>query len=147
MQDTFNPYRKWLAIPPEEQPPTLYRLLGVAPFEADPDVIDAAADARMGFLRTFRTGPNAAVAERLLNEVARARVCLADAKRRAAYDNPAPMACQCFTFRVDLCPKALNLQQSVGPNKHRRKRHAQVRYGFGLCRDRYRYDRRLREFG
>lgn len=86
MQNTFNPYHKWLAIPAEEQPPTLYRLLGVAPFEADPDVIHAAADARMGFLRTFQNGPNAAVAERLLNEVSRARVCLGDPKRRAAYD-------------------------------------------------------------
>lgn len=86
MQHTFNPYHKWLAIPAEEQPPTLYRLLGVAAFETDPDVIHAAADARMGFLRTFQNGPNAAVAERLLNEISRARVCLADAKRRAAYD-------------------------------------------------------------
>ena len=86
MQHAFNPYHKWLAIPAEEQPPTLYRLLGVAPFETDPDVIHAAADARMGFLRTFQNGPNAAVAERLLNEISRARVCLADAKRRAAYD-------------------------------------------------------------
>jgi len=86
MQNTFNPYHKWLAIPPEEQPPTLYRLLGIAPFESDPDVIHSAADARMGFLRTFQAGPNAAIAERLLNEVSRARVCLADPARRAAYD-------------------------------------------------------------
>ncbi len=86
MQNTFNPYHKWLAIPPEEQPPTLYRLLGVTPFETDPDVIHAAADARMGFLRTFQAGPNAGIAERLLNEVSRARVCLSDATRRAAYD-------------------------------------------------------------
>ena len=44
---SFDPYHKWLAIPPEEQPPNHYRLLGVSPFESDPDVIENAADQRM----------------------------------------------------------------------------------------------------
>ena len=44
----FDPYHKWLGIPPEEQPPNHYRLLGLPPFEADLDVIDAAAKARSG---------------------------------------------------------------------------------------------------
>jgi len=87
MQNTFDPYHKWLGIPPEEQPPTLYRLLGVAPFEGDPDVIHAAADGRMGFLKTFQTGANSAVAERLLNEVSRARICLVNPEKKTAYDN------------------------------------------------------------
>jgi len=87
MQNTFDPYHKWLGIPPEEQPPTLYRLLGVAPFEGDPDVIHAAADGRMGFLKTFQTGANSAVAERLLNEVSRARICLSNPEKKTAYDN------------------------------------------------------------
>jgi hypothetical protein len=39
----FNPYHKFLAIPPAEQPPNHCRLLGVALFEADLDVIEAAA--------------------------------------------------------------------------------------------------------
>jgi len=40
----FDPYYKWLSIPPDEQPPDHYRLLGVRRFEADADVIAAAAD-------------------------------------------------------------------------------------------------------
>ena len=32
----FNAYHQWLAIPPNEQPPDYYRLLGVSTFEADP---------------------------------------------------------------------------------------------------------------
>jgi serine/threonine protein kinase len=86
MQEQFDPYHKWLAIPPQEQPPDHYRLLGIARFEADPDVIANAADQRMIHLRGFQTGPRAADSQRLLNEVAAARVTLLDPGRRAGYD-------------------------------------------------------------
>ena len=44
MAETFDPYPVWLAIPPEEQPPDHYHLLGLPLFEADPDTIEHAAD-------------------------------------------------------------------------------------------------------
>jgi hypothetical protein len=47
MSIAFDPYHKWLGIPVNEQPANHYRLLGIAKFEDDPDVIDAAADQRM----------------------------------------------------------------------------------------------------
>ncbi len=72
----FDPYHKWLGIPPAEQPPDYYRLLGITRFESDPDVISNAADQRMVYLQTFRTGQHVEAAERLLNEVSAARVCL-----------------------------------------------------------------------
>ena len=40
----FDPLHKWLGIPASEQPPNHYRLLGLAAYEEDRDVIDAAAD-------------------------------------------------------------------------------------------------------
>jgi hypothetical protein len=40
----FDPYHKWLAIPPEEQPASYYRLLSIADFEFDADVIEDAAE-------------------------------------------------------------------------------------------------------
>ena len=86
MSDAFNPYHKWLGIPPEEQPASLYRLLGVAPFESDPDVIESAADQRMAHLRTFQTGRHSALSQKLLNEVAAAKVCLLKPEKKAAYD-------------------------------------------------------------
>ena len=86
MQQQFDAYHKWLAITPQEQPPDHYRLLGISRFEADPDVIANAADQRMVHLRGFQTGPHAADSQRLLNEVAAARVTLIDPGRRAAYD-------------------------------------------------------------
>ena len=47
MAEPFNHYHKWLAIPPEQQPPNAYQLLGVRLFETDLDVISNAANARM----------------------------------------------------------------------------------------------------
>ncbi len=86
MADTFDPYYKWLAIPPDEQPPNHYRLLGVQRFEADTDVIATAADQRMAHLRTFQTGKHGADSQRLLNEISAARVCLLNPARKVAYD-------------------------------------------------------------
>ena len=57
MPGEFDVYHKWLGIPPHEQPPTHYRLLGLAAFESDPDVIGHAADARMAHLKRLPGGP------------------------------------------------------------------------------------------
>ena len=73
MASGFNPYYKWLGIPPEEQPPNHYRLLGLRLFESDPEVIESASDQRMAHLRTYQTGQYAALSQRLLNEVAGAK--------------------------------------------------------------------------
>jgi hypothetical protein len=86
MPDAFDPYHKWLGIPPEDQPPDRYRLLGIQPWEDDPDVIEAAADQRMMLLRTYQTGPHSKLSQKLLNEVAAAKVCLLNPKKKAAYD-------------------------------------------------------------
>ena len=40
----FDPYHKWLGIPPKEQPANYYRLLGIEEFEADADVIEGALE-------------------------------------------------------------------------------------------------------
>ena len=86
MNEGFDPYHKWLGIPPEEQPAHHYRLLGIGLFENDRDVISNAADARMTQLRAYQQGQRAAEAVELLNAVSAARVCLLSAERRAAYD-------------------------------------------------------------
>lgn len=86
MEPVFDPYHKWLGIPPTEQPPNHYRLLGIPLFEPDPDVIDAASYRQMAHLRTYQMGKHAELSQRLLNEVAGARICLLDARKKAAYD-------------------------------------------------------------
>jgi tetratricopeptide (TPR) repeat protein len=86
MSEPFDPYHRWLGIPPEDQPPNHYRLLGIAPFEDQPDVIEHAADRQMAHLRTFQVGPHAVISQRLLNEVAAAKLCLLRPEKKAAYD-------------------------------------------------------------
>jgi hypothetical protein len=86
MGQAFDPYYNWLGIPEADQPPNYYRLLGLAPLEANPTVIEHAADRVMIHLRTFAAGPHGKDSQRLLNEVATARVCLLDAVRKGRYD-------------------------------------------------------------
>lgn len=86
MTATFDPYYKWLGIPPAEQPPNYYRLLGITVFESHPDVIESAADQRMVHLRSFQTGQHATASQKLLNEVAAAKLCLLRPDKKAAYD-------------------------------------------------------------
>jgi serine/threonine protein kinase len=83
---TFDPYHTWLGIPPEEQPPNLYRLLGVRVFEDKLEAIEHASDQRMAHLRALQTGKFGALSQEILNEVAAARICLLHAEKKAAYD-------------------------------------------------------------
>ncbi len=84
--EPFDPYYHWLGIPPDEQPPNHYRLLGINRLEENREVIQNAADRQMAHLRTFQTGPRAALSQKLLNEVSAARVCLLSAEKKRAYD-------------------------------------------------------------
>ncbi|TVS16279.1 MAG: hypothetical protein EA424_14505 [Planctomycetaceae bacterium] len=86
MSEVFDPYHRWLGIPPEDQPPDHYRLLGIARFETDREVIDSVAMRHMLFLQEIADGPHVPQAQQLLNELAAARRCLLDADRKAAYD-------------------------------------------------------------
>ncbi len=43
MSDVFDPYYKWLGIPPKDQPADHYRILGIEKLEIDPEVISLAA--------------------------------------------------------------------------------------------------------
>ena len=86
MSEKFDPYQQWLGIPPEEQPPNHYRLLGIRPFEDNVEAIEAAADQRTGNLHAFQKGEHAGLSLKLLNEVSLAKVCLLNPNRKAAYD-------------------------------------------------------------
>ncbi len=82
----LDPYWKWLGIPPEQQPPDHYVLLGIAPFEVDRDVIDNGAVRQMNHVRTFQGGRHAATSQQLLNELSAARLCLLKEEQKKVYD-------------------------------------------------------------
>ena len=87
MSDAFDPYYIWLGIPPEEQPPHHYRLLGVTLFETNREVIEAAANRQMAYLQEISSGEeHIDEAQRLLGELSRARICLLNEEKKAEYD-------------------------------------------------------------
>ena len=42
-------------------------------FEGDPDVIEAAADQRLAHIRTYQTGQNSELSQKILNELSAAK--------------------------------------------------------------------------
>ncbi|MDF1845304.1 MAG: SUMF1/EgtB/PvdO family nonheme iron enzyme [Rubripirellula sp.] len=82
----FDPYHKWLGIPPKAQPPNHYRLLSVELFESDPDVIESAAQRQITHVRSFALGQHAEETQSILNELAKARATLLDPATKAKYD-------------------------------------------------------------
>lgn len=100
----YDPYHKWLGIPPAEQPPTLYRLLGISSGEQDREVIEEAALRQTAHVRTYQIGPNAAEATRILNEIAKARTILTNTAKRASYDASLRQPETSLEPSVDLVP-------------------------------------------
>jgi hypothetical protein len=86
VSESFDPYYKWLAIPPDEQPPDHYRLFGIPPFTSDPDVIENAANRQEAHVRKYKGGQYGEMAEGLLGVISSARICLLNPKLKAAYD-------------------------------------------------------------
>lgn len=82
----FDPYHQWLGIPAAHQPPHLYRLIGVSPFERDPDVIATAAQIRMTYLDRRASEENREQARLLHSEVRAAMELLLDPRKRSAYE-------------------------------------------------------------
>ena len=82
----YDVYHQWLGIPADQQPPTLYRLLGLADFEDDPEVIRNAAERQALHVRRLARGEFTDIGQELLNEVAQAKLCLISADKRAEYN-------------------------------------------------------------
>jgi hypothetical protein len=110
---SFDPYHKWLGIAPEEQPPNHYRLLGINLFESDAGVVSNAADQRMAHVRSFQAGRHSDCSQRLLNEIASARVCLLDPKEKAEYDAALRVHLAPASAPARIIPTAVPLSQAV----------------------------------
>ncbi|HQU43043.1 MAG TPA: hypothetical protein PK867_09530 [Pirellulales bacterium] len=81
----FNPYQKWFGVRCEGKPDH-YRLLGLAPFEDDGETICHAAEQRLAYVRGLSLGDYQDIAQRVLNELAAAKVCLLAPEKKAMYD-------------------------------------------------------------
>jgi WD40 repeat protein len=119
----FDPYHRWLGIPPDQRPPTFYQLLGVSPDEADPEVIREAALRQTSHVRLYQTGPYAAQCTAILNEIGQARSVLLHPEKRKQYDAGLPRPAT-----VELAPLAVGRrvdeeeEPALGPGAHSRER-------------------------
>lgn len=79
-------YREWLGIKDAEPPLSHYQLLRLEPFEDDTAKIRKHYRKLNAHVRQYQTGAYAKQSQDLLNELARAMLCLTDQKRKNEYD-------------------------------------------------------------
>jgi hypothetical protein len=85
-------YSLWLKVPPGARPPDHYALLGLSR-SADRATIESQVQARLDVLDRYALHPDPTkrdACQKMMNEVARARVVLSDPQKRAAYDLTLP---------------------------------------------------------
>ncbi|MBN67977.1 hypothetical protein [Gimesia chilikensis] len=83
---SFDAYHKWLGIPPEQQPPHYYQLLGISTKETDREVIETAAQRQRSIIEENLHGPHRKVANQLLYEIDEAELTLLSPELREVYD-------------------------------------------------------------
>ncbi|MHC4176415.1 MAG: GspE/PulE/PilB domain-containing protein [Planctomycetota bacterium] len=86
MPERLDVYRDWLGIKDTARPLDCYQLLRLARFADDTQKIRTHYRKMNSHVRKFATGPYAAESQELLNELARAMLCLTDVQRKREYD-------------------------------------------------------------
>jgi hypothetical protein len=86
MAKEIDVYAKWLDVKETNRPLTHYQLLRLKQFEDDPAKVRDHYRKMNAHVRRFQTGDYAKQSQDLLNELARAMLCLTDSKRKAEYD-------------------------------------------------------------
>ncbi|MFV1964717.1 MAG: hypothetical protein ACC628_04795, partial [Pirellulaceae bacterium] len=86
MEPDFDAYKTWLGIPPEEQPPDYYRLLGLTQYEDSRQRIVKASQLRLSHVSRFKNSERGRVAQKLASELSKATSCLLNPNRKQLYD-------------------------------------------------------------
>lgn len=79
-------YKEWLGIPEGERPPHHYDLLRLVQFEDDEEKIRAHYKKLNNHVRKYAAGKYSNESQELLNELAKAMLCLTDPERKREYD-------------------------------------------------------------
>jgi len=86
MAKAIDVYREWLGIAETARPLNYYQLLRLKPFEDGVPRIRDHYRKLNARVRQYATGDYAEASQRLLNELAKAMLCLTDAQRKREYD-------------------------------------------------------------
>ncbi|HVC93698.1 MAG TPA: hypothetical protein VND64_08410 [Pirellulales bacterium] len=84
--EAFNPYRAWLGVMSDAQPPNHYELLGLRLLRADPTEVAEAFRRQVSRLSAYLSGEHASTAQRILSELATAKVELLTPTTKRIYD-------------------------------------------------------------
>lgn len=79
-------YKEWLGIPDGPRPPDQYELLRLVQFEDSTDKVRANYKKLNTHVRKYATGQYSVLSQTLLNELAKAMLCLTDPERKREYD-------------------------------------------------------------
>ena len=86
MAKELDVYRDWLGIKEANRPLSHYQLLRLGPFEDNPSKIRTNYRKMNEHVRKFATGEYADQSQTLLNQLAKAMLCLTDVQRKREYD-------------------------------------------------------------
>ena len=86
MTQTLDVYRDWLKISEKARPLNHYQLLRLKMFEDDTAKVREHYRAMNAHVRKFAAGEFATQSQELLNELAKAMLCLTDKQRKGEYD-------------------------------------------------------------
>ena len=79
-------YKDWLGIPEGPRPPDHYALLRLVPFEDEEEKVRKNYKKLNAHVRKYATGQYSVQSQDLLNELAKAMLCLTDVARKREYD-------------------------------------------------------------
>lgn len=79
-------YKEWLGIPDPEETPDHYTLLRLVQFEDDPEKIRKNYKKLNSHIRQYASGKYSTESQEMLNELAKAMLCLTDPERKREYD-------------------------------------------------------------
>ena len=82
----MDPYKEWLGIPDGPRPPDSYTMLRVVQFEDDTAKIRSNYKKLNAHVRKYATGQYSVLSQQVLNELAKAMLCLTDPERKREYD-------------------------------------------------------------
>jgi hypothetical protein len=87
MAQEIDVYREWLGIEDTARPLNHYQLLRLKPFEDKAAKIHSHYRKMNAYVRKFAVGEHADRSQEILNELAKAMLCLTDSQRKQAYDS------------------------------------------------------------
>jgi hypothetical protein len=86
MAEQLDVYRDWLKVSDADRPLNYYQLLRVPKFEDSAEKVREHYRKLNVHVRKYASGQYAAQSQQLLNELAKAMLCLTDARRKREYD-------------------------------------------------------------